>query len=176
MTGAEFRRRDACQARGPWYRPPWVQAVGRSERSTSVARKGRRGGENERGEVERLGGSVRHHAQPSVRSLEPLSSPPLDPPRGVTHPTAHYHIFSFYILFRTALLLLSLSLFKLLPFCYSFRLLRPSWSLFFTARFAHGVSPLGHFIEQQRLRSFAYGFRRKILLKVLPHTHTKAEM
>lgn len=53
MTGAEFRRRDACQAHAaPWYRPPWVRAVGRAERSTSVTRKRRRGRENERGEVE----------------------------------------------------------------------------------------------------------------------------
>jgi len=54
----------------------------------------------------RLEGSVRHHAQPSAISNPYL---PLPTPCGDRLPAtlrAHYHIFSFYILFRTALLLI----------------------------------------------------------------------
>jgi len=54
----------------------------------------------------RLEGSVRHHAQPSAISNPYLPLPTPGRDRLPATLRAHYHIFSFYILFRTALLLI----------------------------------------------------------------------
>lgn len=112
----------------------------------------------------RLGGCVRHHAQPSAISNPHLPHP--DPPQrqAASRPRAHYHIFSFYILFRTALLLIAV------PFSTSTLLLRPSRTpsraLFVfhcSIRVGNGISPHGHFIGEQRLREFTVVFVERFL-------------
>lgn len=108
----------------------------------------------------RLGDSVRHHAQPLASDPEPpiFLSPNPRRRRAASHPEVHYHIFSFYILFRTALVLIAV-----LFFLDSYpaastppSLVRvPCFSLH-GSRAGNSVSSHSHFIVEQGLRSLAW--------------------
>jgi len=98
----------------PRYRPPWVRAVGR--RRSSGEEVG--GGEmEERARGDEKGGSDRYHAQPPT-----ISNPwlPFPTPRRDEQPATLGRIIIYFpfISFSELQSYLSLSLFRLLPFCF----------------------------------------------------------
>lgn len=151
----------------PRYRPPRVRAVGR--RRSSGEEVG--GGEM----VVRAGDGGKRVAIGTTpnpqRSRTPsfLFQPPPPQRRAASHPRAHYHIFPFYILFRTALLLIAV------PFLTPTLLLRlplPSMILVFHSRkkrcFASRSLYRGAEIKELAV-VFDEGFRPRLFFIIWPY-------
>lgn len=150
-TGAGFRRRDACRARGPKV----STTVGASGWSAEIKWRGGRRGRDGRTSERGRGGKVRGVAIGTTpnpqRSRTPsfLSQPSAETGSQPPH-TGRIIIYFPFISLSELHSYLSLSLFRLLPFCFVCRC--HPWFLFFI-RARNGVSSHGHFIEKQRLRS-----------------------